>query len=221
MSWPWPPLCSCTHPGTNTFPVAWDAGLTVRPLRTVAPVEPLIPLAQLRNEFLRVVNGTVEDSEIESMLIGATEEAEEMTQRALMPQTWQMTLSGFPTGDIVIERPPLIEVTSFVYTDTDGNPQTLAVSPLDFQVIPSSQWRKARLRPLSGASWPSTITTEDAVTITYEAGYSNINDPQLEWIKRGVRVLIGEMYKQRSLTVVGTSIVPAPLDMTRFFRRVY
>ena len=222
MSWGyWPPSCSCPSGGTATVPAAWDAGIRWRSLRTVHPTDPVMPLAYVRDVLLRVVNGTVEDSNIESLIKAATEEAEEMTQRALMPQTWQMILSGFPSGDIVLERPPLIEVTSFAYTDTDGNAQTLAVSPLDFQVVPSGKYQKARLRPLVTESWPSALSGEDAVTITYTAGFQEPLDPQLEYIRRGIAVLVGELYKQRSLTVVGTSIVPAPMDLSRFFRKVY
>jgi uncharacterized phiE125 gp8 family phage protein len=220
MSWPWPPSCSCSTSSLSTT-LPWDYGIRWRTMRTVAPTEPLLSLAYVRDQIIRVVNGSVEDANIESLIRAATEEAEEATQRALMPQTWQMVLSGFPSGDIVLERPPLIEVTSFGYTDADGNAQTLAVSPLDFQIVPSGKYQKARLRVSVGASWPSVRTGEDAVTITYTAGYTDDTDPQLEWIKRGVAVLVGELYKQRSLTVVGTSIVPAPLDMTRFFKKVY
>src|SRR5262245_4110575 len=130
MSWPFPPHCGCTSSDTANGSTSWDAGISWRTLLSEEAVDPVVPLARVRDQFLRVVNGTVEDNEIESMLLAATEDAQEHTQRALMPQTWQMILSGFPTGDIVLERPPLISVTSFDYTDADGNAQSLAVSPL-------------------------------------------------------------------------------------------
>lgn len=215
-----PPLCSCPT-GTTTSQTAWDAGITWRSLRTVHPIDPVLDTDYVRDKVLRVLNGTIEDEHIQNLIIEATEAAEEETQRALMPQTWQMILSGFPSGDIVLERPPLIEVTSFSYLDTNGDSQTLAVSPLAFQVVPSGKYRKARLRPLSNESWPSTISTEDAVTITYRAGYDDERDPQLLLIARGVALMVAELYKTRTLSVVGTSVSQATLHLERFWRKVY
>ena len=221
MSWPMPPLCSCPTSSTGTTSTAWDAGITWRSLRTVDPVDLPLEVGYIRDKVLRVVNDSVEDGHIERLIIEATEAAEEETQRALMPQTWQMILSGFPSGDIVLERPPLIEVLSFDYLDADGASQTLAVSPLDFQVIPSGKYRKARLRPLSGASWPGTISTEEAVTITYRAGFSNDQDPQLAHIARGIALMTAEGYKTRTLSIVGTSVSQATLHLERFWKKVY
>lgn len=221
MSWPMPPICSCPS-GSGATSSAWDAGISWRSLRTVTATDLPIEVGYLRDKVLRVANDSVEDGHIERLIIECTEQAEEETQRALMPQTWQMILSGFPAGDIVLERPPFIEMVSFEYVDGDGATQTLAVSPLDFQVIPSGKYRKARLRPLSGASWPaSTQTGVDAVTITYRAGYSDDQDPQLSLISRGIALMAAELYKTRTLSIVGTSVSQATLDLTRFWKKVY
>ena len=222
MSWPLAvPTCSCPSTSTSSTSTSWDAGITWRSINSSFPTELPLEVAYVREKVLRVVNDSVEDGHIERLIIEATEAAQEETQRALMPQEWQMVLSGFPSGDIVLERPPLISVTSFAYTDADGVSQTLAVSPLAFQIVPSGKYQKARLRPLSGESWPGTIDTEDAVTITYQAGYSNDQDPQLLHISRGIALMVAELYKTRSLSIVGTSVSQATLHLERFWKKVY
>jgi uncharacterized phiE125 gp8 family phage protein len=214
------PPCHCTSSeGTSTN--GWDAGISWRTDRTVDPTDIPLPVAYMRDKVLRVVNGSVEDGHIENLIITATEDAEQQTQRAIMPQTWQMILSGFPSGDIELERPPLIEVVSFGYVDADGNDQTLATSPVDFQIITSGKYRKARVRPSAGASWPVAQSGVDAVTITYRAGYANDQTPEFVKIRQGIALMVAELYKQRELSVVGTSIVPSIITMDRFWRKVY
>jgi uncharacterized phiE125 gp8 family phage protein len=218
----WPPGCGCrTSIDGGSSGSAWDAGITFKTIRTVHPTTPILDLAYVRDKVLRVVNGTVEDTHIESLIREATEVGEEYTQRAFMPQTWQMVLTGFPSGAIELERPPLLGVTAFDYVDADGVTQSLAVSPADFQLAVSGKYAKASILPLVGASWPTTGTVRDAVTITYDAGYADVTDPQLARYARGVAVMVAELYKQRELTVQGTSVVPAALNLASFWERVY
>lgn len=55
----------------------------------------------------------------------ATEAAEQMTGRAIMPQTWELTLDAFPDA-LELTRVPVASVTSLKYFDATGTEQTLS-----------------------------------------------------------------------------------------------
>ena len=92
-------------------------------------------------------------------------------------------LSGFPWGGIELPRPPLLEVLSVAYVDDDDAEATLSGSPAPYFVVPSGRYARAVLTPLSGAIWPTTASRPDAVTITYQAGYSDPNEGEYQLIK--------------------------------------
>lgn len=182
--------------------------------------EPILSVDHVRDKVLRAVNGSVEDLHIENLILAATNMAEDATQRALQPQTWRMVLSGFPWGHLVLERPPLIEITSFGYLDGDGVEQTLAVSPAEYETV-TGFYRKARVKPLYGASWPTAQAVQHAVTIEYRAGYASMETPPMSMILRGIEMAVLEMYGIRGLSVQGVNTsVPSQLQLERYWRPV-
>lgn len=217
MTWPY---CTPSSNSTSlTLGRLWDDGITWFSERTAEPTELPLTVEYVRDKVLRVANGSYDDERIERLISAATEHAEHMTQRALMPQTWALHLSGFPSGGIVLPRPPLIEVVSFGYFDAAGDVQTLAGSPSDYRIVPSGHMTKAQLWPLQDASWPSALGHPDSLEITYRAGYET-RVP--EEIIAGICILVSEMYKQTSLSVQGAiTQQPSILQLERFFRRVY
>jgi len=202
----------------------WDVGLTWRSVLVTPAAELAVPLAYVRDAVLRVTNGTVEDEFIERAIRAATEACEEETQTAVMPQTWAMVLSGFPaSGLIELVRPPFLSLTSLDYYDTDHVSQTLTLgSPGETSVLvsPSGRYARSLLRPVPGTLFPGTAIREDAVTVTFACGYATAEAvPPI--LVSGICQFVGELYKQRSLSQVGTSISAAPLDTTRFWKRVW
>jgi uncharacterized phiE125 gp8 family phage protein len=161
-------------------------------------------------------------SVVTAYLKAATAAAERMTQRALMPQTWQMVLSGFPaSGRIVLERPPLIEIVSVAYYDGDDELQELAVSPPAFITTADGPSSKAVLYPLTGEAFPATAARPDAVTVTYRAGYEHPDDdPEMALIRAGIGLMAGELYKQRSLSVQAINNSASQLQLSSFWRPV-
>ncbi len=175
--------------------IPWAYGVTPRSLRTVAPTDLPLSVDHVTEFYLKSPNGSVEDELVESLIIAATEQAESMTQLALMPQTWTLMLEAFPaSGTIVLPRPPLIGYPTIEYYDGDEVVQTLSGSPALFDVGTSGRYALAQIRPLSGASFPSTFARMDAVTITYRAGFSDENDPRLTNIKVGIGIKVRDMY---------------------------
>lgn len=201
---------------------AWDSGVQWFTRRTVDPTTFPVSDEFVSDQVLRVMTDSFEDQWIRSTIIATTHQAEDVTQRALMPQTWQMVLSGFPSsGQIVLERPPLIAVSSVSYYDSNNDAQELVGSPSSIEVVPSGAYSKAIVRPLSGATFPSAYCRPDAVTVTYTAGYQDDESPELTMISQGICLMIAELYKQRSLSVQDPNNTPALLQVERFWRRVW
>lgn len=197
--------------------------------RIVDPTDPPVALAYVRDQVLRVTNGTVEDTHLAQLIAIATEAAEDATQRALMPQTWELILDGFPCGaePIEVPRPPFIEALSLAYVDPDGVTQTSG-SPFGYHVTPSGRTGKARIAPLYGEVWPAIRPQSGAVTLTFRAGYAldeTVSPPAVtvpSLICAGIVLVVAELYKNRSLSL--TSLVnnaESVLKLDRFWKRVW
>ena len=78
--------------------------------------------------------------------------------RALVHQTWEMYLDGFPTGcgkrQIVLPLPPLEAVDSINYVDQAGNTRLLGTDVYD--VNGQGGATKASIVEAYGQSWPAT-----------------------------------------------------------------
>lgn len=178
---------------------AWDEGVRWFSRRTVAPTALPVSVAHVRDQVLRVANGTVEDAYIEGAVWAAVAACERDTGRALVPQTWELILSRFPIGTrpIILPRVPLIGVDSVSYVDEDGVTQTLAVgSPADFETIPSGEFVRGRIVPLYSEVWPTTRLQEQAVTVTFQCGYEHQAYP--EELLSGIYLFVQSLYQRQA-----------------------
>src|SRR6056297_1251412 len=117
------------------------------------------------------------------MIEMARRTVEKYTRRAIINQTLKLTLCRFPLGNAPIElpRPPLSSVTSVAYIDYQGNSQTL-VDGTDYQTVLNSS--PGRITPEVNETWPTTESSrEEAVTVTYVAGYGASRDSVPEDIR--------------------------------------
>lgn len=199
----------------------WDEGVRWHIEQVTAPDvanEDSLSLAFVRDDHLRAVNGDAEDDFIRRLLKTSYRMAERATWRAHLQQTWAMVLDRFPCGDIVLPKPPLRSVTSITYTDDDGIEQELLGSPagLEFQVSTPDGPKapKGRIRPLYDETWPSTRRVLDAVRIEFVCGYPLVGTYSIadvpEDIDHGRLLVIGDMYKQRSESVIGFGVSVNP-----------
>ena len=197
----------------------WDEGVAWYATRTVPATDRAVDLSYVRDDHLRVTTGNVEDARIDRAIRAATEQAEAETQRAILPQTWELHLSRFPIGARPIEfpLPPLIEVTSVSYTDENGDAQTLSLTTDYTASIQAGDYaRRSRIDPVIETVWPATRRIRDAVVITFRCGYEDGSvSPAVadvpESLKEGIAMRAAELYKQRSDSVigVGTTVTPA------------
>lgn len=128
-------------------------------------VEPLS--LDAAKKWLRVDSGH-DDAAIADLIAENRRRAERVTGRALVTQTWRLTLDEFPPWEIAVEMPPLASVASISYVAVDGTQTTLSAAL--YQVDAES--KPGRIAPAYGEVWPATRCQMNAVTITLIAGVS-------------------------------------------------
>lgn len=134
-----------------------------------------------------------DDTTITAMLGAAVQMAEQATGRALMPQTWKLTLDDFPDA-FELTRVPGISITAVTYVDTAGATQTL--SNALYRLDNADDFGYAYVVPAYGTSWPDTNPEINAVTVTYVAGYADAASVP-EAIKSWIKLQVGAMYENR------------------------
>lgn len=174
-------------------------GLT---LVTAPDGEPVVPTEAINH--LRLEEATEEDALVASLVKSSREFAEGFTNRALITQTWKLTLDCFPTT-ILLPKPPLQSVVSIKYTDTAGVEQT--VSAADYQVDITSE--PGRVVPAWGKYWPTTRGELNAVRITFTCGYGDAASVP-EAIKQAVLLMVGGGYENRESIITGTIVDDNP-----------
>ncbi len=174
--------------------------------RVVKPTEPVLTLLEAYAQLRLDVDGSPpthpDDVLISAEIAAIAADLDAGTGwlgRALAPQTWELSLSAFPSGacGVKLPYPPYIAVESVGYTDTSGNPQTL-VEGVDFRVMIDGD--TAWLKPMYGKYWPYVRQDYDAVTIRYRCGYVDGSPETIavpEQIKQVVKSILTEMYDTR------------------------
>lgn len=151
---------------------------------TVEPVS--LPEAKAH---LRIVHN-LDDTRITQKKKAARLKVENFLERALLQQTWRLSLDDFPEeGDgIKLGRPRLIGIVSFTFTDLNGDEQEL-VEDDDFvfnaDEEPCIIWPSAA-GVTTGAIWPVTICSPGNVVIEYTAGYGTLATDVPEDIKDAI-----------------------------------
>ncbi len=179
--------------------------------RTVAPTAEPISTADAQ-EHLRAPVGGPDAALIGIYLQAAREAVENITGRALMPQTWQVRLDEFPAdgGHIELPNPPLISVTSVVMLDANGTADTLTGAEYQVSAPSGPAAMPGRLYPPADDVWPDTASdTRGAVVVTYQAGYANAATVPAA-LRAAVLLIAGDLYEHREASAVRQPLeVPA------------
>jgi uncharacterized phiE125 gp8 family phage protein len=175
--------------------------------RLVAPAEAVVSLAEAK-AHLRVEHAD-EDAYIQSLVNAATSHLDGWSGtlgRALVEQTWEVTLDAFPVGAIHLPLGDVIAVVSVVYDDTAGDEQT--VPPTDY--VLDNRSLDGWVVPVSGVSWPDTLDAVNAVRVRYTAGYGAASAVPAA-IKHAILMLVAHWYANREAVNVGNIITAFPM----------
>jgi uncharacterized phiE125 gp8 family phage protein len=168
----------------------------------VTAAEPIVSIADAR-AHLRVDHSD-DDTYIDALIGAATTAVQERLGRTLGIATWDYRLDSagiYWGGDIRLPMPPLLEVLSVSYFDSDNASQVYA--PANYRAFGTGG--RGGIRLAGGASWPSVRSGPEAVTIRYKAGYDDVPEP----IKQAIKLLIGQLYNSRG-EMVNTNLMEDP-----------
>ena len=143
-----------------------------------------------------------DDTYISSAISVAREFCEQYLERALATQTITMVADNF-SKPLLLPNAPIQSVTDITYVDENGATQTLATTVYELDTFGN----KIRLK--YDQVYPNTRVQEDAVTVTYVAGYTNGESPDTyplpAPIKAAMLLIIGNQYENRQQDVLGST----------------
>lgn len=157
------------------------------------------------------VDSTDDDALITAMITAATEMAEQETGRAIMQQTWDLTLDAFPEA-FELTKVPVRSITSVTYIDGAGVTQT--VPSTDYTVDIADDNGPAFVVPAYGTSWPTPRDEINAVSVRFVAGYLNAASVP-ESLKHWIKMQVSAMYENRSTELIGQGFTPVQLSFAR------
>lgn len=166
-------------------------------LTTAPTVEP-VTLAEAKRHANVVADD--EDLLIAGLIQAARELVEQDTSRALITQTWTLVRHGFWASSLELPRPPVQSVSHVKYYDSGGVLQTLSAIyyTVDTYREPAVVWLN------EGYTWPNVDDRENAVLVTYVAGYGTAAAvPQRA--KQAILLLVGHWYRNREAVLIGVA----------------
>lgn len=189
------------------------------------PASEPVSLAEAKLQINIDATDTYTDSLILAQIVAARVAAEQITKRSLITQTWRYVMDSFPgqtissvpwgrefsipNNAVLLEKGPVVAVTSITYTDTQGAQQTMPVADYFAELSGPA----ARVTPVFGKVWPITLPQIGSAVINFTAGYGGAASvPQ--GIKQWMLLRIGSMFENREGIVVGRGITTNELSFS-------
>lgn len=115
---------------------------------------------------------SADDARVRSRMEAARAYCEEWGEITLrLSATRTLECESWPAAGFVLRKPPVIGVTSVSYYDTNGTSQTLNASNYRVHTTAAGYAVVEWARDQSGFELPATASRQDAVTVTYTAGW--------------------------------------------------
>lgn len=134
------------------------------------------------------------DAEIEQAIRTYTAEAETITKRAVIQQTWRTTLDRFGAS-IMLSKSRVLKVDHVKFYDAAGVQRTL--DPEDYEVDAESE--PGYVVPAPTKAWPVTANRINAVEVQYMAGYGPDETAVPDGIKGFILARITEHFETGGL----------------------
>lgn len=166
------------------------------PVRTVAPANMPVSLAEAK-AHLRVDHDDQDDL-ISAQIKAATawlEGYSGILGRALVTQTWRQDFGSF-ANRIPLPLTPVTAIENVNYFDADDVQQTL--DPSVYALLADARSAYLALQP--GQSWPSAYRRDDAVSITFTAGYGAAADVP-EPIRQAILLIVQRLFDGADISI--------------------
>lgn len=195
-------------------------------LVTAPAAEPVT--LQEAKDFLRLEDAE-SDALVSELVAAARRTAEAWLRRALVTQTWTLTLDAFPSerrldwwdgvreGAVVdtpriaveVPLPPLQSVTSVTTYARDDTPSVFP--PTGYRVDTAGE--PGRIVLGADQSWPTGLRNANAVEVLFVAGYGDDPGDVPEPIRAGMLMLIAHLFENREAVATGpAAAVPVGVE---------
>jgi uncharacterized phiE125 gp8 family phage protein len=157
-------------------------------------------------QHLRVLNNE-QDTYIAELVQKAGEYVESAAKRTLVNRSLRLVVESFGSG-VELLHPPVVAVTEVKYLDPAGAEITL----------PETEWRLAqgfvpKLVPAVGKSFPTTAKEQDAVRVTYTAGFGDNAEAVPLQLRQAVLLLVHHWFVNREAVMIGGNMSPQKVPM--------
>ena len=166
--------------------------------RTAAPAAEPLTKAEVKLHAHMETAETIEDGELDIYIKAAREYVENVTQRALITQTFTYFTDCFK--DEIKLKANLQSVEAVRYIDRDGNQQTLASSVY----VADTDAPIGRIYRDYDQDWPDIRSQRNAVEVDFTVGYGATSAAVPESIRHAMLLLIGHWYMNREAVSVGS-----------------
>jgi len=174
--------------------------------RQTAPAVEPVTLAEAK-AHLRV-DVSDDDAYIGTLITAAREWCEQYLDRTLVDTQWVMRFDAFPpdgTHDIELPRPPMVSsgtATTVALTFTYENGTTATYSTASYRVDRAST--PGAVKTLYGQTWPPHLLDDNAISVTWWAGYGASGSSVPAAIRSAVLMLVGLFYEKRMAADAGS-----------------
>jgi len=174
--------------------------------RQTAPAVEPVTLAEAK-AHLRV-DVSDDDAYIGTLITAAREWCEQYLDRTLVNTQWVMRFDAFPpdgTHDIELPRPPMVSsgtATAVALTFTYENGTTATYSTASYRVDRAST--PGAVKTLYGQTWPPHLLDDNAISVTWWAGYGASGSSVPAAIRSAVLMLVGLFYEKRMAADAGS-----------------
>lgn len=151
------------------------------------------------------VDETDDDALITALITAATDWCEMFCRRTFVTTTLTESVTSF--DEMELPLPPLVSITSIVYTDTGGTTATVSSSiyTTDTTVEPGE------LILDYGQSWPADSRgDQNGITVTYVGGYGAASAVP-EAIKTAIKMLVAHWYEHRTAVTDLSRVQEVPM----------
>lgn len=178
----------------------YDTAMMRRAVRTVAPATAttgeVVTVTELKQHLALPEEIGNDNSLLTDCINAAIEAWEADTGMVCLSSTWAEKFDCWPYP-MLLDKRPLVSVSSITYLDSSGASQTLSSSDYTVdtaRVTPAVFWKPATTLPTL-----STVDDVNRVTVTYVAGYSKAATALPTLIKQAVKLKAGEFYNERGV----------------------
>jgi len=151
------------------------------------------------------IDDAASDAELLGLIQAATNRAETIMNRPIIQREYTLTLDNLPQ-EICLQEVKAQSVTSITYLDMDGASQLLAAD--QYRVDLGGSYKRGRIVPDYGVSWPSVRSVSETVTVIYQAGFGADWNAVPADIQQAIAYLTGHYYDNRDIVGDKTESVP-------------